>query len=354
MDDAVSQGVNSIQLVIYDFPNRDCSSTGSNGELRIAQDGVNRYKTEFIDPIVAILRNYTNLRIICIVESDSIPNLVTNLKFADCAEANSSGAYVTCMQYAINQINSVGNNTYIYLDIAHSAWLGWDSNFGPFVSLMTSIVRGTTKGLSSIEGFVDNTANTLPYIEPYLGSDGNATVGGVAIKQSRFLDWNPYTDESRFMSDMRNSFISAGFPSSIGMLLDTSRNGWGGSARPTAKSTSTDLNTYVDASRIDRRYHRGNWCNQGTAGIGARPQSSPGSGIDAFVWVKPPGESDGQSTTGTDPCDPNKKLDQMCIPNGINIYCNCGENGAMAGAPVAGAWFQSLFDSLKAKAYPAL
>jgi len=353
MDRCVSQGKNLIILVIYDMPNRDCSSTGSNGELRISSNGVSRYKTEYIDPIVAILRNYPSLRIVCIVEPDSLPNLVTNLSKADCSEANSTGAYRECTTYAINQLDSVGNNVYQYIDIAHDAWLGWDSNFQPFIDLVGNIVSGTTGGKAVIDGFVSNVANTLPWEEPFI-PDANASVGGVQIKQSRFYDWNPYTMERTFISNIRTGFVNNGFSSSIGMLLDTSRNGWGGPNRPTAKSTATDVNTFVDQSRIDRRYHRGNWCNQGTAGIGARPAASPASGMDAFVWIKPPGESDGQSTSGTDPCDPNKKLDQMCVPGGQNIYCSCGENGAMSGAPVAGGWFSSLFRSLVANAYPAL
>jgi len=353
LDDCVSQGKNLIILVIYDMPNRDCSSSGSNGELRIASSGVSRYKSEYIDPIVAILRNYPSLRLVCIIEPDSLPNLITNTDKADCAEAQSTGAYRECTQYAITQLKGIGNNIYMYIDIAHDAWLGWSDNFQPFINLIGEIIGGSTVGKSAIDGFVSNTANTLPWEEPFIPNTSDS-IGGVQIRQSRFFDWNPYSMERTFLTDMRSGFVSNGFSSSIGMLLDTSRNGWGGPNRPTAKSTSTDVNTFVDQSRIDRRYHRGNWCNQGTAGIGARPVASPASGMDAFVWIKPPGESDGQSTSGTDPCDPNKKLDQMCVPGGVNTYCNCGENGAMSGAPVAGGWFQAMFSSLVANAYPAL
>jgi cellulose 1,4-beta-cellobiosidase len=355
LDRALSQGANLILIVIYDMPNRDCSSSGSNGELLIAQDGVNIYKTEYIDPIVAIFKDaaYANLRIVCVIEPDSLPNLVTNLSFAKCSEANSTGAYATCTQYAISQIKSVGSNTYQYIDIAHDAWLGWDSNFAPAMDLIGNIVKNQSYGAAAIDGFVSNTANTLPFEEPFI-PDGNYSVNGQPVKNSRFFDYNPYTGEKQFCTNWRNGMISRGFASTIGMLVDTSRNGWGGSGRPTAASTSTDLNTWVDASRIDKRYHRGNWCNQ-AAGIGARPQASPASGFDAFVWVKPPGESDGQSVDGSlDPCDPNKRLDQMCVPNGINTYCNCGTNGALPNAPIAGGWFQTMFDSLVQKAYPAL
>ena len=113
------------------------------------------------------------------------------------------------------------------------------------------------------------------------------------------------------------------------MLIDTSRNGWGGAARPTAASTSTDLNTYVDASRIDRRIHTGNWCNQSGAGIGERPKASPATGIDAYVWIKPPGESDGSSSDPRSPNNEGKGFDRMCDPT----YTGNARNGnSMTGA----------------------
>jgi cellulose 1,4-beta-cellobiosidase len=353
LDKCVANGKNAIQLVIYDLPNRDCSASASNGEFTVANNGINNYKTLYIDPIVAILKNYGQLRLICFLEPDSTSNMVTNLSVANCAEANSSGAYSTGIQYAIDQLKSVGSNVYIYLDASHDAWIGWASNFQPFVNYVANMVQGSASGKTAIDGFVSNSANTLPYDEPFCLS-GTQTVNGQQLQQSRFYDWNPYTMERTYIQDLRNAFISAGFPSTIGFLHETSRNGWGGPNRPKAASTSTDLNTWVDQSRVDRRYHRGNWCNQGSAGIGARPATAPTAGIDAFVWIKPPGESDGQAALGTDPCDPNKTLDNMCKPGGVNTYCNCGSNEAMAGAPAAGAWFQALFDSLKANANPAL
>jgi cellulase/cellobiase CelA1 len=352
LDNAVAQGSNAIQLVISDMPYKDCTKALIT-EYDSAEDSVRMYKTEFIDPIVSILKNYGNLRIICIIEPDTIPNLITNLSYPRCVEANSIGAFDTCIQYAVDQLKSVGSNVYLYLDIAHDAWLGWEDNFQPFVAKLSQIIGGCKSGKSAIDGFVSNVGKTLPWEEPFLGPDANAIVNGKAIKESRFIDWNQFTCERPFVEKMRAAFISAGFSSDIGMISDTSRNGWGGPNRPRAKSASTDINTYVDESRIDRRYHRSNWCNVGLAGIGARPQAAPAPGMDAFVWVNAPGESDGQSATGSDPCDPYKTLDQMCVPGGINTYCNCGQNDAMSGAPSAGVWFQALFTSLCKNAYPA-
>ena len=123
--------------------------------------------------------------------------------------------------------------------------------------------------------------------------------------------------------------VTLGFDASIGMLIDTSRNGWGGAARPKAASTSTDVNTFVNDSRIDRRIHAGNWCNQSGAGLGERPKASPAAGIDAYVWVKPPGESDGSSTQIQN--NDGKGFDRMCDPT----YTGNERNGnSMTGALV--------------------
>ena len=100
LDAALAQQTGSqpvvIEFVVYDLPDRDCAALASNGELTVANDGINKYKTQFIDPIAAIMKDpkYASLRIVNVVEDDSLPNLVTNLSIATCAEANSSGAYV--------------------------------------------------------------------------------------------------------------------------------------------------------------------------------------------------------------------------------------------------------------------
>ena len=53
-----------VQLVIYNLPGRDCSALASNGELGPTE--IDKYKTQYIDPIVAILadRKYAGLRIV--------------------------------------------------------------------------------------------------------------------------------------------------------------------------------------------------------------------------------------------------------------------------------------------------
>jgi cellulose 1,4-beta-cellobiosidase len=356
LDDALTQETGGqpvvIEFVIYDLPDRDCAALASNGELTVANDGINKYKTQFIDPIAAIMKDpkYASLRIVNVVEDDSLPNLVTNLSIATCAEANSSGAYVQGIQYALNQLHAP--NIYNYLDIGHHAWLGWDSNFAPAATLMANVVRGTQYGFAAVDGFIDNTANYGPLTEPYFTI--NTTVNGTSVRQSTWVDWNQYVDELSYTQAFRNQLIADGFPSTLGMLIDTSRDGWGGSARPTGPSTSTDVNTFVNDSRVDRRIHAGNWCNQSGAGLGERPRANPGpAGIDAYVWIKPPGESDGSSTAIAN--DEGKGFDRMCDPTyGGNSLNQNNPTGALPDAPLSGHWFPAQFQQLMENAYPPL
>src|SRR5215469_3110577 len=118
-----------VPIVVYDLPNRDCAALASNGELTVSNNGLTYYEQDYINPIAQILSNFqhTNIRVIAIIEPDSLPNLVTNLSKSACAEANSSGAYVTGIQYALNRLHAIPN-VYNYVDITHSAWLGWSSN----------------------------------------------------------------------------------------------------------------------------------------------------------------------------------------------------------------------------------
>ncbi|HET9912928.1 MAG TPA: glycoside hydrolase family 6 protein [Anaerolineales bacterium] len=357
LDQALAQGANAIGIVIYDLPNRDCSALASNGELLIAENGLNRYKTEYIDVIYATISQakYNNLRIIMVIEPDSLPNLVTNLSFAKCAEAQSTGAYRQGVQYAIGTLRQL-SNTYAYVDVAHAAWLGWPSNFTPFVNELKAMGNGIPGGIGKLDGFISNTANYNPVDEPYM--DANTMIGGQPVRSLQgWYDYNDYIDEGPYLAALKTALTTGSdpYPASIGMIVDTSRNGWGGTARPTGPSTSTVLSTFVMESRIDKRIHKGNWCNQNGAGIGARPTANPVSGIDAFVWVKPPGESDGSSSLiPVGPENPGGKgFDRMCDPTYTGNSLNGNSmSGALPNAPVSGRWFQAQFVQLVQNAYP--
>ncbi|MEU2782601.1 glycoside hydrolase family 6 protein [Streptomyces sp. NPDC007110] len=343
-------------FVVYDLPGRDCAALASSGELPLTQAGLDRYKSEYIDVIADVMKNpkYQDIRITTVIEPDSLPNLVTNTSDPECAQAKSSGLYVKGVQYALDKLHAIPN-VYTYLDYAHSGWLGWDNNLSQTVQQYTEVARGTAAGLSSVDGLITNVANYTPLEEPFL-TNPDKTVGGNPVKSGKYYEWNPNFDEVDFTRNVHRALVSAGWPASTGLVIDTSRNGWGGTARPTAESTSTTLDTYVNESKVDRRAHRGLWCNTSGAGLGQPPQAAPSghpdSYLDAFLWVKPPGESDGASKDI--PNEEGKHADPMCDPDYTASNAGNNKTGALPDAPLAGHWFHNQFLMLVRNAYPAV
>jgi cellulose 1,4-beta-cellobiosidase len=349
LDAALEQGADYAQFVIYDLPGRDCAALASNGEL--GPDEIDRYKNEYIDPIAAIENDsaYSDLRIINIIEIDSLPNLITNVgsretATPECDEMLENGNYQEGISYALGQFSA--SNVYNYIDAAHHGWIGWDDNFKSSATLFADTAKMADGGAATVDGFIVNTANYSATKEPFIKVTEES-------RKTKWIDWNRYVDETTFAKAFRKELVSAGFNSKIGMLIDTSRNGWGGSKRPTKASTSTNIETFVNDSRIDRRIHLGNWCNQSGAGLGERPKAAPESGIDAYVWIKPPGESDGSSKLIQN--DEGKGFDEMCDPAyGGNPRNQNNKSGALKDAPISGAWFSAQFKELLANAYPKL
>ncbi|MGI5459417.1 glycoside hydrolase family 6 protein [Streptomyces sp. CA-249302] len=358
LDAALAQkgsGEEVVQLVVYDLPGRDCAALASNGELGPTE--IDKYKTQFIDPIAAILADskYSSLRIVTTIEIDSLPNLVTNTgsratATAACDTMLANGNYVKGVGYALAKLGAIPN-VYNYIDAGHHGWLGWDDNFGPAATLFKQAATSEGATVDDVQGFITNTANYSALKENNFTI--NDTVNGTSVRQSKWVDWNRYVDELSYAQAFRSQLVSVGFNSGIGMLIDTSRNGWGGTARPAGPGATTSVDTYVDGGRYDRRIHVGNWCNQSGAGLGERPQASPATGIDAYVWMKPPGESDGSSSAI--PNDEGKGFDQMCDPTYTGNARNGNSmSGALPNAPLSGHWFSAQFQQLMTNAYPPL
>jgi cellulose 1,4-beta-cellobiosidase len=356
LTDAAAQGTTAtpalVEIVIYDLPGRDCAALASNGEIPATAAGLTEYESQYIDPIASILNQFASspIRVVAIVEPDSLPNVVTNQSKSACATA--TPYYETGTTYALNKLHAIPN-VYNYMDIAHSAWLGWPSNMSATPAVYNTVVKNTTAGYASIDGFISDTANYTPTQEPLL-TNPTLQIGGQNVDSATFYQFNPTFDELSYDTAMYNTLVAAGFPSSKKFLIDTSRNGWG-PTHPTTITSATDVNTYVSDNKIDKRPFRGDWCNQNNAGIGARPTDQPfgsSSPILAFVWIKPPGESDGDYPTST-----HTHGDPHCDPNGTNTDGNGGtySTGSIPGFDVpAGMMYPAEFQMLVKNAFPAL
>jgi cellulose 1,4-beta-cellobiosidase len=280
-------------VVVYDLPNRDCSAAASAGELKVAQNGMFRYEKEFIDPITALFKSHPDQPIAVVLEPDSLGNLATNMALPECQEARP--AYKEGVTYAIKSFALP--NVSVYLDAAHSGWLGWNDNRAKIARVFKQVLS-EAGGPRMIRGFATNTSN-------YTSLDNR---DGAVLEPT-----NPCPNELTYVKTLRKTLEMYGFKNHT-FIIDTARNGQGG---------------------IRRAW--GNWCNIRGAGLGERPRAEPGPDIDAYFWLKPPGESDGTS----DPSAP--RFDPMCA----------GPDAAK-GAPQAGQWFESYFLDLVRNANPPL
>jgi len=358
LDNAITKQVGTspvlFEVVIYDLPGRDCAALASNGEIPATAAGLTDYETNYITPIANLLSNpkYSSLRIVAIVEPDSLPNAVTNQSLQTCN--TSAPLYEQGVEFALNRLHAIPN-VWNFVDIAHSAWLGWPNNMNGAGQEFAKVARATTAGFASIDGFISDTANYTPTIEPFLPNP-QLQVGGQQIMAVTYYSFNPTFDENTFTNLMWNTLVQNGFPSTMGFVIDTSRNGWGGAARPTALNSSpTNAVDYVNANKVDKRGFRGNWCNQNGAGIGAIPQATPpgvNSHIFAFVWVKPPGESDGDFPSPT-----HTHGDPHCDSASTNTdgSGNTFPTGSIPGFDIpAGQFFPAQFRQLVQNAFPAI
>jgi cellulose 1,4-beta-cellobiosidase len=293
LDDAAAQSKKAKKpvipvVVVYDLPNRDCAAKASAGELSAEDGGEERYRKEFIDPIAAQFAKHPDLKIAVVLEPDSLPNVVTNLMIEKCAK--SERVYKNSAAYAIAQLSLP--NVYIYVDAAHAGWLGWLRNRTGFAKVMSEVLE-MAGGVDRIRGFATNTSN-------YNALDGD---WGLKLEPS-----SPTPSEYAYVKGLAETMAEHGIKDK-GYLIDTSRNGV-----------------------VETRTRWGNWCNIAKAGIGERPAVAPRPLLDAYFWVKPPGDSDGTADKTS------ARFDENCV-----------SPDARTDAPEAGQWFPAhLIDMMKA------
>jgi cellulose 1,4-beta-cellobiosidase len=282
-----------VVFVLYDLPGRDCAATSSAGELPLSPEGEKRYEHDFVDVAAAAFRAHPAQRIAVILEPDSLANVATNLDKPRCAAAEAT--YRQAIAYALRAVSMP--NVSAYLDAAHAGWLGWDDNRHKIARIFAD-VRTAAGPDSRLRGVCLNVSNYDPLSAA--GADG-AGAG------------NPCPDELTYARKLVESLDDVGLHD-MGVVIDTSRNG-----------------------KSALRKEPGSWCNVRGAGLGERPRAAPRPGIDAYFWVKPPGESDGTSDPGA------PRYDKSCS----------GPDSAQ-GAPQAGEFFPAYLAELVANANPPL
>jgi cellulose 1,4-beta-cellobiosidase len=247
-----------------------------------------------------------------VIEPDSLPNLVTNTAMPACGNAATQAAYKAGVVYAVEQFAAHVPDVALYLDAAHGGWLGWQNNMLGYQTLVSGL-----NIVGKLRGFALNVANYQPLGQACsvalwcLQSNGHGSDACCADACNLISQWNPANNEHNYALE-----ITAAFPGKY-VIIDTGRNGVG-----------------------NMRTNCGNWCNPRGAGLGQFPTATTALPIvDAYFWLKTPGESDGctqmlPGVLGTNTGGQCARFDGACASTD-----SIGSAGGEPRAPQAGQWF---------------
>lgn len=286
-------------LVAYNIPFRDCAQYSAGGATSVAE-----YKA-WIDAFAA---GIGKSEAVVLLEPDGLGIIpwynpfenrdtwVTNPNYEWCqpTEANPATAAAdrfAMLSYAVNTLKA-NPGTSVYLDGTHSGWLGAGD----------SADRLIQAGVANADGFFLNVSNYVvnqrlqkygTWVAKCIAFASNPASWGKGHSEwcaSQYSPANPndfstwtradqwYTDNVESQDWWYSESLLKHF------VIDSSRNGQG-PWTPTAN--------YPDAQ---------DWCNPPDRGLGVRPTANTGVALlDAYLWVKIPGESDGECTRGLGP-----------------------------------------------------
>ena len=264
-------------LVAYNVPGRDCAQYSAGG----AATG-DAYKA-WIDGFAAGIGDH---QVVVILEPDGLALLPT-----DCGQPDTYDR-VALINYAAHALLR-DPNALVYLDAGHSAW----HSVGDMAS---RLVAG---GVQDVQGFFLNVSNYRAtdhetkfgtWISECIAFANNPEEGGWRLGHydycaSQYYPANPDDFSTWHLSD---EWYAANLGHAVPMVhfvIDTSRNSqgpWVPGAHPAGDAQD--------------------WCNPPDRGLGYRPTANTAVPLlDAYLWVKIPGESDGQCYRWTPgPLDP--------------------------------------------------
>jgi endoglucanase len=284
-------------LVAYNIPGRDCGGFSAGGAQTTAE-----YKA-WID---ALATGIGNGKAVVLVEPDGLGLLPSNCGGPNASYPFTDDERYAELNYAVDRLEQQPQ-TIVYLDGTHSAWLnvhdistrlvqagvqraqGFFLNvsnyqytpnlvsYGTWISKCIARITATPRS----DDCPDQYWNGGPH--PALIADLLGEWTGVAL--SRYGQWSDTTTTPELNTSGENVRYSS-TTGTTHFVIDTSRNGLGPWQFPA---------TYPnDAVAQD-------WCNPPARGLGLLPTANTGVPLllDAYLWVKVPGESDGSCNRGS-------------------------------------------------------
>lgn len=341
-----------VVAILYNLPNRDCHALASMGELccqyapdgtcvfeaadKTCHEGLARYKHEYVDAFADLLGQHSAVPAAIIIEPDSLANLATNTADANCGNPASQAAYLQGIKYAVETLHRRAPHAALYLDAGHGGWLGWPDKADDYVSAVGRLGEAA----SYLRGFATNVANYQSLGKPCPASafgEDWTQLGQqycAAHRQDEccddpcnlFHDYNSGNNEHNYVQLLAARLARSSVRSKIPepkFVIDTGRNGRG-----------------------EMREDCANWCNIRGAGIGHAPTSHTQlpAIVDAYFWLKTPGESDGCTETLPDGgrCP---RYDGMC-----GSVDSVGSADGEPRVPEAGEWYVPSFAELICRA----
>ena len=308
-------------LVAYNVPGRDCSQYSAGG----APTG-DAYRA-WIEAFAGAIGDH---EAIVILEPDGVALTPT-----DCGQPDTFDR-VGLIRYAVATLGSTAPNASVYLDAGHNAW----HNVGDIASRLVAAGVGDTAGFYLNPSNYQFTANSIQFgtwISKCIASgdfgacpnqywNGGPLPAKIAqllgewqgVALSAYGEWSDESDDPA----LNTSGINLRYGDVVGtthFVIDTSRNGAGPWLPP--------ADQFPVASAAE------DWCNPPDRGLGIRPTRDTGIAlVDAYLWIKIPGESDGRCLRGTaGPEDPARGMID----------------------PAAGQWFPEMALELVHNANPA-
>jgi len=329
-------------LVAYDIPGRDCAQYSAGGALD---------ESAYEAWIDAFASGIGNSKAVVILEPDALGNMPSGCGLSSSVYPFTDAERIAEIQYAVSALEAHPGVS-VYLDGTHSAWQ----------SVGTITQRLLEANVQQAQGFYLNVSNYQadPNLIDY-GTWISDCIAMVTDPSNAFYN-NPAACASQYYPATESDFSTWGlttawYAQNMGgavaathFVIDTSRNGDG----PNSMQQYANA-PYNQPASVTATLASGNWCNPPASGLGLKPTASTGVPLlDAYLWVKTPGESDGQCdaaggvrawdyTTYTQPGWPTDAASQALFDPlwGVDD-------------PAAGAWFPQEALQLAQEASPSL
>ncbi|MCL2554214.1 MAG: glycoside hydrolase family 6 protein [Actinomycetia bacterium] len=257
-------------LALYNIPGRDCAQYSAGGAADTAD-----YQA-WID---AVRAGIGDRPADVILEPDSLALLPSDCGMDDAQGSKTAERYDE-IHYAVDALEPLAG-TKVYLDAGHSGWH----------SVNDIVPRLVSGGIDDATGFFLDISNYRSDSElAWYGKLISSCLSYVSAGGDAASCPNQYWPTADAQSWL-DAHVTAAPSAMKHFVTDTSRNGQGPWTPPAG--------VYPDPQ---------DWCNPPGRGTGARPTLNTGDPLqDATLWVKIPGESDGQCTRGTaGPEDPER------------------------------------------------